>query len=67
MKLLKQYAKQCGHCNRITLLPQENNWTCVSCGYSVIKRKHELSKIQLKKINIINLLKFSEHNIFCFV
>ena len=36
-------VKHCGHCNRNTLLPYDNEWTCFSCGYNVIKRKHELS------------------------
>ena len=29
------------------------------------KRKHELSKIQRKKINFINRLKYAEQKIFC--
>ena len=53
------------HCNRNTLLPYEYEWTCFSCGYNVIKRKHELSKIQRKKINFINRLKYAEQKIFC--
>ena len=39
-------------------------FTCFSCGYNVIKRKHELSKIQRKK-NFINRLKYAEQKIFC--
>ena len=50
----KKYAKHCGHCNRKTLLPYEYEWTFVSCGYNVNERKHELSKIQRKKILKIN-------------
>ena len=46
---IQKYAKRCGHCNRNTLLPYEYEFTCFSCGYIVIKRKHELSKIQRKK------------------
>ena len=53
MKLYKKYAKNCGHCNRNTLLPYEDEFTCLSCGYNVNKRKHELSKIQRKKINLL--------------
>ena len=48
-KIIK-HAKKCGQCNRNTLLPYENEFTCISCGYNVIKRKHELSKLQRKKI-----------------
>ena len=47
------------------LLPYECELTCFLCGYNVIKRKHELSKIQRKKINFINRLKYAEQIIFC--
>ena len=63
-EIIKKYAKKCGHCNRNTLLPYEYEFTCFSCGYNVNKRKHELSKIQRKKINFINRLKNSEVKIF---
>ena len=53
-EIIQKYGKRCRHCNRNTLLPYEYEWTCVSCGYNVNKRKHELSKIQRKKINFIN-------------
>ena len=43
-EIFKKYAKNCGHCNRNILLPYENDNKCFSCGYNVIKRKHELSK-----------------------
>jgi len=49
-EILKKYAKHCGHCKRITLLPYEYECTCLSCGFNVIKQKHQLSKIQRKKI-----------------
>ena len=62
---IQKYAKNCGHCNRNTLLPYEYEWTCFSCGYNVSKRKHELSKIQRKKISFINRLKYAEQKIFC--
>ena len=47
------------------LLPYEYEGSCFGCGYNVIKRKHELSKIQRKKINFINRLKYDEQKIFC--
>ena len=56
-EIIEKYGKNCGHFNRNTLLPYEYEFTCLSCGYNVIKRKHELSKIQRKKINFINRLK----------
>ena len=62
-EIIQKYAKRCGHCNRKTLLPYEYEHTCISCGYNVIKRKHQLSKIQRKKINFINRLKYAEQNI----
>ena len=65
-KIIQKYTKRCGHCNRNTLLPSEYEFTCFLCGYNVNKRKHELSKIQRKKINFINRLKYAEQKIFCF-
>ena len=47
--IIRKYVKQCSHCNRNTLPPYEYEVTCISCGYNVIKRKQELSKIQRKK------------------
>ena len=61
----KNYIKHCGYCNRNTLLPNEYERTCISCGCNVIKRKHELSRIQRKRINLINRLKYAEFKIFC--
>ena len=63
-EVIQKYAKRCGHCNRNTLLPYEYEFTCFSCGYNVTKRKHELSKLQRKKINFINRLKYAEQKIF---
>ena len=63
-EIIQKYAKQCRHCNRNTLLPYEYEFTCIACGYNVTKRKHELSKIQKKKINFINRLKYAEVKIF---
>ena len=59
-EITQKYGKNCGHCNRKTLLPYEYEWTCFSCGYNVNKRKHELSKIQRRKTNFINRLKYAE-------
>ena len=61
---IENYAKRCGHCKRITLLPYEYEFTCIVCGYNVNKRKHELSKLQWKKIIFINRLKYAEVKIF---
>ena len=41
--------KESGHYNRNNLLPYEYEFTCISCGYNVIKRKNKLSKKQRKK------------------
>ena len=62
-EIIKKYAKRCGHCNRNTLFPHEYEFSCLSCGFNVIKQKHQLSKIQRKKINFINRLKYAEQNI----
>ena len=50
---IEKYAKQCGRCSRNTRLPYEYEFTCISCGYNVIKTKHELSKIQQKKLTLL--------------
>ena len=63
-EIIQKNAKRCGHCNRNTILPYEYEFTCIACGYNVSKRKHELSKIQRKKINFINRLKYAEDKIF---
>ena len=63
-EITQKYSKQSGHCSRNTLLPYEYEFTCFSRGYNVIKRKHELSKIQRKKISFINRLKHAEQKIF---
>ena len=63
-KIIQKYGKNCGHCNRNTLLPYEYEYTCFSCGYNVNKCRNELSKIQRKKINFINRLKYAEDKIF---
>ena len=59
-EILQKYAKRCGYCKRNFSLPYEYEFTCFSCGYNKIKRKHELSKTQRKKINFINRLKYGE-------
>ena len=64
-EIILKYANNCGHCKRNTLLPYEYEYTCFLCGYNIIKRKNELSKIQRKKINFINRLKYAEQKIFC--
>ena len=62
---IEKDGKHRGHCNRNNLLPYEYKYTCISCGYNVIRREHELSKIQRKPINFINRLKNAELKIFC--
>ena len=65
VEIIQKYGKQCRLCNRNTLLPNEYEFSCIACGYNMNKRKHELSKIQRKKINFINRLKYAEQKIFC--
>ena len=55
-------AEQCLLRTRSTLLPHEYEYTCISCGYNVIKRTKELTKKQRKKVNFINRLKDAEKN-----
>ena len=61
---IQRYAKKCGHCNQNTLRPYEYEWSFLSCRFNLIKRKHELSKIQRKK-NFINRIKYAKQKIFC--
>ena len=63
-EVFEKFGKHCGHCNRDTLFPYESEFTCISCGYNVLKRKHELSKIQRKEMNFINRLEFAEEKMF---
>ena len=63
-EIFEKHVKRCVHCNQNTLLPYEYEFTCIVCGYNVSKRKHELSKIQRKKTNFINRLKYAEVKIF---
>ena len=60
VEIIQNFAKRCGHCNRNTLLPYEYEFTCIVCGYNVNKRKNAISKIQRKKINFLNRLKYAE-------
>ena len=59
-----KYVEKCLRCNWKTLQSYEYEFTCISCGFNLIKTKHELTKIQRKK-NFINRLKYAEHKIFC--
>ena len=40
---IEKYGKHCTQCHLETLLPYEHDWSCVACGYKIIKRKHDLS------------------------
>ena len=48
-QIIEKYAKKCGHWKRNSLLPYEYEWTGISCGFNLIKRKPEVSKIQRRK------------------
>ena len=63
-EIIEKYAKRCRHCSRNMLLPYEYEWSCFGCGYNVNKHKNELSKIQRRKINFINRLKYAEVKMF---
>ena len=63
-EILQKHAKHCGHCSRNTLVPYEYEWTCFGCGYNVIKRKHDVSIKQRRKINLINRVKYTEQKNF---
>ena len=48
-EIIDKYGKPGGHCSRKTPLPYEYEFTCIVCGFNLVKRKHELKKIQRKK------------------
>ena len=48
-QIFEKNGKQYSHCLRNTLLPYEFVFARVSCGYNIIKQKHELSKLQRRK------------------
>ena len=39
-EFIQKYGKECRHCSQNTLLPYECEWTCISSGFNLIKRKH---------------------------
>ena len=63
-QVIEKYAKHQTDCSQKMLLPYEYERICLSCGYNVIKRKHELTKNQRKK-NFITRLKYAEHKKLC--
>ena len=48
-EIIQKYAKNCGHCKRNCLLPYEYEFTCLSCGYNVKKKKTSTLKNTKKK------------------
>ena len=46
VQFFEKHNIQSMHCIRNTIPTYEYQWTCISCGNSVIKRKNELLKIQ---------------------
>ena len=64
-EVFENYGKKCGHCHQIMLLPYEFEFTCISCGYNVIKRQNEPSITQRKRMNLINSVKYAELKLFC--
>ena len=62
---IKKYGKKCMNCSLKTLFPYKFEYTSVSCGNNVIKRKKELTKKQRKKTSFINRLKYAELKTFC--
>ena len=64
-QIFGKYGRKKGKCRRNTLFPYEYEFTCISCGYNVIKRKHETSKIQRRKINFMKRLNYAEQEMFC--
>ena len=64
-EIIQKFPEKFGHCQQNMLPPYEYVFTCISCGYNVIKRKHQLSEIQRKKINFSNRFNHEEQKIIC--
>ena len=45
-EIIEKHGNKGGHCSQNTLMPYKFEFSCFSCGYNVIKRKHELSNTQ---------------------
>ena len=45
-QIIEKYAKQCGHGWSNTLLPYAYEWTCFSCGFSLIKKNMSSPKFK---------------------
>ena len=52
-QILQKYAKQCLSCYRNGLLLYVYEWTCLFCSYTIIKQKHELTKKQQRRKNVL--------------
>ena len=50
---------------RNTLLIYEYEFSFVAYGYNVLKRRHELTKLDRKEINFITRIKYAEQKTFC--
>ena len=62
-EIIQTHARNCLLCMRKKLLPYEYERTFTSCGYNVVIRKTELSKISRNKSNFIIILNYAEHKI----
>ena len=60
-EMIQTHARNCLFCMRKKILPYEYEWTFTSCGYKVVIRKTELSKISRNKRKFINRLNYAEH------
>ena len=64
-EFIQKHAQLVFFRTKVTLKPNESEFTCVVCRYKFIKRKHQLSKISGKELNSINRLKQAELEINC--
>ena len=45
-QIFESYGKKCMLRLGSTLLPYKYEWICFSCGYNVMKRENELTKLK---------------------
>ena len=53
-QIIEKYANRCMQSLRITFLPYQHELKGIACGYNVVKRKNELSRVQRKELNFTN-------------
>ena len=62
-EIIKKYGKNCPSCDRKTMLPYKNEYTCYFCDHSNFKTKEQLSNFSKKKQNFSLSLNYGKKKI----